>query len=82
MIKLTSKMMTHECVMMSLRIKNLKIDKFGDFSCDIDYSSRTDVFRYGISHIIGVASVGQGGALPPPLFIRNGTYIQHPRFRM
>ena len=23
----------------------LKIKKFGDFSCDIDYNSRTDVFR-------------------------------------
>ena len=40
------KMMTHHSVMTSsLRIKNVKIDKFGDFSCDIDYSSRTDVFR-------------------------------------
>ena len=32
--------MTHHSVMMSsLRIKILKIDKFGDFSCDIDYNS-------------------------------------------
>ena len=29
----------------SLRIKKRKIDKFGDFSNDIDYSSKTDVFR-------------------------------------
>ena len=29
-----------------------KIDKFSDFSCDIDYNSRTDVFRDVISHII------------------------------
>ena len=29
----------------SLRIKHLKIDKFGDFSSDIDYNSKTDVFR-------------------------------------
>ena len=36
----------------SLRIKIFKIGKFGDFSCDIDYNSRTDVFRDAISHII------------------------------
>ena len=28
-----------------------KIDKFGAFSCDIDYNSRTDVFRDFISLI-------------------------------
>ena len=28
----------------SLRIKNFKIDKFGYFSCDIDYNCRIDVF--------------------------------------
>ena len=33
--------MSHHSVMTSsLRIKILKIDKFGDFSCDIDYNSR------------------------------------------
>ena len=32
--------------------QNLKIDKFGDLSCDIDFSSRTDVFRDAISLII------------------------------
>ena len=38
--------MTHHCVMTSsLRIKILKIDKFGDFSFDIDYNSRTDACR-------------------------------------
>ena len=38
--------MTHHFVITSsLLIKILKIDKFGDFSCDIDYHSRTDVFR-------------------------------------
>ena len=38
--------MTHHFVMTpSLLIKILKIDKFGVFSCDIDYNSRTDVFR-------------------------------------
>ena len=30
----------------------LTIDKFADFSCDIDYNSRTDVFRDVFSHII------------------------------
>ena len=46
-------MITHHFVMTSsLRIKILKIDKFGDFSCDIDYNSGTDVFRDVISHII------------------------------
>ena len=36
----------------SLLIKILKIEKFGDFSYDIDYKSRTDVFRDVISLII------------------------------
>ena len=46
-------MMTHHFVMTSsLRIKILIIDKFGDFSSDIDYHSRTDVFRVAISLII------------------------------
>ena len=36
----------------SLLIKILKIDKFGDFSCEIDYNRRTDVFRDVISLII------------------------------
>ena len=45
--------MTHHSVMTSsLLIKILKIDKFGDFSCDIDYNSRKDVFRNAISLII------------------------------
>ena len=47
------KMMTHHFVMTSsLRIKILKIDKFGDFSSDIDYHSRTDIFRDTLSLII------------------------------
>ena len=46
-------MIPHHSVMMSsLRIKILKIDKFGDFSCDIDSNSRTDVFRDVISVMI------------------------------
>ena len=46
-------MMTHHFVMTSsLLIKILKIDKFDDFSCDLDYNSRTDVFRDVISLII------------------------------
>ena len=45
--------MTHHCVLTSsLLIKIFKIDKFGDFSCDIDYNSRTDIFRDPISHIV------------------------------
>ena len=45
--------MTHHSVMKpSLRIKIVKIDKFGDFPCDIDYNSKTDVFRDVISLII------------------------------
>ena len=44
--------MTHHFVMTSsLLIKNLKIDKFGDFSYEIDYNSRSDVFRNVISII-------------------------------
>ena len=45
--------MSHHFVMTSsLRIKNFKIDKFGDFLSDIDYNSRTDIFRDAISLII------------------------------
>ena len=45
--------MTHHFVMTSsLRIKNFKIDKFGDFSSDIEYNSKTDIFRDAISLII------------------------------
>ena len=45
--------MTHHFVMTSsLRIKNFKIDKFCDFSSDIDYHSRIDIFRDAISLII------------------------------
>ena len=46
-------MMTHHSVMKSsLHIKKIKIDQFGDFSCDIDYNSRIAVFRDVISLII------------------------------
>ena len=45
--------MTHYSVMTSsLRIKILKINKFGDFSCDIEYNNRIEVFRDFISLII------------------------------
>ena len=45
--------MSHHFVMTSsLRIKNFKIGKFGDFLSDIDYNSRTDIFRDAISLII------------------------------
>ena len=53
MMQLSSKSDDSSFVMSSsLHIKNLKIDKFGDFSCDIDYNIRTDVFRDVISLII------------------------------
>ena len=46
-------MITHHFVITSsLHIKILKIEEFGDFSCDIDYNSRTDVFRDVISNLI------------------------------
>ena len=46
-------MITHHFVMTSsLLIKILKIDNFGDFSCDIDYNSSTGVFKDVISLII------------------------------
>ena len=45
--------MAHHFVMTSsLRIKNFKIDKFGDFSSDLEYRSRTDIFRDTFSLII------------------------------
>ena len=45
--------MTHHYVMtLSLLIKNVKIDKFGDFSSDIDFQSKIDIFRDDISLII------------------------------
>ena len=45
--------MTHHFVMTSsLRIKNFKIDKFGDISSNIEYKSKTDIFRDAISLII------------------------------
>ena len=53
MMQLSSKNETHHSVMTSsLRNKILKINKLCDFSCDIDYNSRTDVFRDVISLII------------------------------
>ena len=46
-------MMTHYFVMTSsLRIKNFKIDKFGDFSSEIDFNTKMDIFRDVISLII------------------------------
>ena len=46
-------MMTHHSVMTSsLCIKNFKIDKFDDFLSDIDFNSKTDIFRDVFSLII------------------------------
>ena len=39
-------------MMSSLRSKNLQIDKFDDFSSDIDLNSKTYIFRDAISLII------------------------------
>ena len=39
----------HSVVASSLRIQILKISKFGDFSCDVDYNSWPDVFRDVVS---------------------------------
>ena len=53
MMQLSRKMMIHQSVTTSsLRIKILKIDKFGPFSCDNDYNSKTDIFRNVFSFII------------------------------
>ena len=42
----------HSVFMSSLRINNLKIDKFCDILSAIDYNSKTDVFRDVIYLII------------------------------
>ena len=53
MIKHSSKMMTHHFVMTSsLLIKILKIDNFDDFSSDIDFNSKINIFRDVIFLII------------------------------
>ena len=50
--------MTHYSVMTSsLSIKIFKNDKFCDFSYDIDYNSRTDVFGAVISLIINTSAL-------------------------
>ena len=47
------KMMSHHFVMTSsLLIKILKMDKFGDFSSDIDFKTKMDILRDDISLII------------------------------
>ena len=53
MIQLSSKNVSHHFVMTSsLLIKILKIDKFCDFSSDIDFKTKMDIFRDDISLII------------------------------
>ena len=53
MMQQSSKMMTHHfAITSSLLIKILKMDKLGDFSSDIDFHSRTDIFRDALSLII------------------------------
>ena len=50
MMQLKKRMMTHYSVMATHQ--KLEIDKFDDFSCDINYNSRTDVFGDVISLLI------------------------------
>ena len=45
-------MTNHFVMMSSLLSKILKIDKFGDFSSDIDFKTKMDIFRDDISLII------------------------------
>ena len=45
-------MTTHSVMTSSLRIKNFKNDKFGDFPSDIDFNTKIDTFRDVISLII------------------------------
>ena len=61
-------MMTQHSVMTSsLPIKILKIDKFCDFSCDINYNSRTDGFRDVMYLIINQCDPGTpAGTKCPP----------------
>ena len=57
------KMMTHHSVMTSsLRIRILKIENFGDFSCNIDYNCRTD--HRDVSPFI-LINVSPGGRRAP-----------------
>ena len=45
-------MANHSIMTLSLRIKNLKIDKFDYFLSDIDFTIKTDIFRDVFSLII------------------------------
>ena len=49
----------HFVITSSLRIKNFKFDKFGDFSSDIDYHSKTEIFRDIISFLINKCGSGR-----------------------
>ena len=42
----------HSAIPSSLRIKNFKIEKFGDFSSDIDFETKMEIFSDEISLII------------------------------
>ena len=64
MMQLSSKRTHRFVITLSLRIKILKIDKFGDFSCDIDYHSRTYVFSDVISLIINECYPGAQRVAP------------------
>ena len=49
----------------SLRIKNFKIDKFGDFSSEIGFNTKMDIFRDVIS-LIGDRREPQADTKCPP----------------
>ena len=52
MTKLSSKIFTHRSYDVIITDQILKIDKFDEFSSDIDFNSKTDTFRDVISLII------------------------------
>ena len=58
--------MSHHSVMTSsLLIKILNSDKFGDYSCDILYKSKADVFKDVIS-LLKLINVNPGASRAPP----------------
>ena len=64
--------MTHHFVMTSsLLIKILKIDKFGDFSSEIDFKTKMVIFRDDISLIINQCHLqATEGSLPRTQSVR------------
>ena len=57
--------MTHNSVLTSFYASKFeKIDKYGEFSCDTDYSNKTDVFR-GVLSPIQLINVTPGAQRAP-----------------